>query len=423
MPSKQDIAVAKGLAKEAGKMVAEELAKMLIPGIGWVTGLVSVVKLVQALNDPGDESRPVELALRVAQDARFCVRLYDRPGSFFVLDFYDVNKGANKMPKTLLPNTWGKAASLDRNLVQVGKDFEADKFNTAGKVRQLQYKKLGLINYTNNPDAETGFVVGFNRSKQRDLELITIGADVLVAQLLGVRPELRQYETELLAGASISIAALKVSAAADLFDNDMKPKFGEGNVLPLIQYGEALSNYVALVKQLGFYPAGLATFGEQASNTALLGDIASQIANAFGLNFGGDYVSFKTKAAAGNTIRDIYQATLSNSVKTVPGTEVKVNVSMPGSPLETPSAIPEPVSLAQQIYVDRPRVDQLGGNSGLLQRISFPDAISKQEQQNGKLGLADTSSAAGEPSTPSVGRTDSGVLVLLAAAAAALALV
>jgi hypothetical protein len=150
MPSKQDIAIAKGLAKEAGKMVAEELAKMLIPGLGWITGMVSVIKLIRAMNDPGDESRPVELALRVPQDARFCIRLYDRPGKLFLLDFYDVNTGKNSMPKVLSHNDWGKAANKDRNLVRIGSGFDGDKFNTAGKITQ---KRFGLGLWTNNPDS------------------------------------------------------------------------------------------------------------------------------------------------------------------------------------------------------------------------------------------------------------------------------
>ena len=422
MPSKQDIAIAKGLAKEAGKMVAEELAKMLVPGIGWFTGLVSVLKLIKAVNDPGDESRPVELALRVAQDARFCIRLYEAPGRFYVLDFYDVNRGPNKMPKTLLPNSWGKSASLDRNLVQVGKDFDADKFNTAGKVRQLQSKKFGTIAYTNNPDNESGFVVGYNRSKKRDLELIALGADVLVAQLLSARPELKQYETDLLAGATITIAALKVSAAADLFNNDMKPNFNEANPAPLIQYGKALAEYVELVNTLGTLPAGIAESEDPLIFKPMLGIVASQIAESFGLDLAANFVTFKPKGKRGETIRDIYTSQIEGNRKTVPGTTAVVDVSMPGSPLDKPAATPPPPSLPDSLYTIMP----IAGSTvppGLKTKLELNELVKPTiEQPLETLELAGNVSAAGDSGTKPAGPTDSSVLVLVAAAAAALAL-
>lgn len=443
MPSKQDIAIAKGLAKEAGKMVAEELAKMLIPGIGWVTGLVSVVKLVRALNDPGDESRPVELALRVSQDARFCIRLYDRAAKFYVLDFYDVNKGPSSMPKTLGHNAWGKSADKDRNLLRVGSGFVADKFNTAGKVTQkLGYSKQSAAAFAmlgDNPDRMPGFVVGYHRSIKRDLELISTGPDVLVAQLIASWPELKQYETDLLAGAAISLAALKVSASADLFDADMKPKFGESNPSPLIQYGEALVQYVELVKRLGTYPAGLASFGDQISQTALLGEVASQIATAFGLDLASDFVTFKAKAGKGESIADLYRAKIGNEVRNIPETNSNVVISFPGDPLQRAPIVEPPSSLPEVIYTTMPIVQRPSAPSVIAVRedgsivtsrdlVSLPiqntlaPALTKPQQQLGKLGLLENVSAESKPSTEDVGRTDSSVLVLLAAAAAAVAL-
>jgi len=426
MPSKQDIAIAKGLAKEAGKMVAEELAKMLIPGIGWFTGLVSVVKLIKALNDPGDESRPVELALRVPQDARFCVRAYQHAGRFLLDDFFNVELGKR-----------GHTGAV----VRVGYGFDGHKKNMAGEINggysmgyQLAENKFG------NSFSGSSLIVGFNRDKKRDLELISTGPDTLVAQAILAKPQLKQYETEMLAGAAITVAALKVSAAADLFDTDMKPNFSESKPAGLIDYGEALANYASLVKSLGTYPAGVAAFGDPISYTVLLGDVASKIAKAFGLEFGADFVTFKSKfKTEKDTIRGVYQAQLEGAMKQVPGTSSTVNVSMPGSPLDNPAATPPAASLPQAIYTIMPVPGGPRGPSVIttmddgrvitsrdlkplpIQNTLAP-SITKPEQQLGKLGLVENVSTAGEPGTKPAGATDRSVLVLVAAAAALVAL-
>jgi hypothetical protein len=421
MPSKQDIAIAKGLAKEAGKMVAEELAKMLIPGIGWFTGMVSVVKLIKALNDPGDESRPVELALRVPQDARFCLRYYRSPGRFILLDYFDVNqskKHANHPDPFRNPD-----------FIKIGKSFDIDKFETAGDAGKTVKTSYGV--------ARGSLIVGFNRSKKRDLELISTGPEALVAQAILAQPKLKQYETELLAGATITMAALKVSAAADIFDTDMKPNFTESNPRPLMAYGEALVEYAELVKQLGTYPAGPSTLGDPISYTVILGEVASKIAEAFGLELGTNFVTFKSKAKTANdTILGIYRAQLNNEIRNVPGTTTNVVVSMPGSPLERPAATPPPATLPEATYkttmpvagVTRgPSVIAIGEDGRVvtskdLQPIQNTLAPSKAEQQLGKLGLVENVSTASEPRTKPAGATDRSVLVLLAAAAAAVAL-
>ena len=421
MPSKQDIAIAKGLAKEAGKMVAEELAKMLIPGIGWFTGMVSVIKLIKALNDPGDESRPVELALRVPQDARFCLRYYRSPGRFRLLDFFDLKPNKTN-------NRGDTAFTYDIDTINVGKSFDIDIFETAGDAaKTVKSYRLG-----------TGsLLVGFNRSKKRDLELISTGPETLVAQAILAEPKLKQYETELLAGATITIAALKVSAVADIFDNDMKPKFGENNPGALIAYGEALVEYAELVKQLGMYPAGPSTMGDPISYTVILGEIASKIAEAFGLELGTNFVTFKPKAKTANdTILGIYRAQLNNEIRNVPGTTTNVIVSMPGSPLERPAATPPPATLPEATYktimpvagVTRgPSVIAISEDGRVvtskdLRPIQNTLALSKAEQQLGKLGLVENVSTASEPGTKPAGATDRSVLVLLAATAAAVAL-
>lgn len=421
MPSKQDIAIAKGLAKEAGKMVAEELAKMLIPGIGWFTGMVSVVKLIKAMNDPGDESRPVELALRVPQDARFCLRYYRSPGRFLLLDYFDVNQ-SKKQAKH--PDPFRNA-----NFIRVGKAFDIDKFETAGDAAQTVKTSYKV--------ARGSLIVGFNRSKKRDLELISTGPEALVAQAILAQPSLKQYETELLAGATITMAALKVSAAADIFDTDMKPNFTESNPRALIAYGEALVEYAELVKQLGTYPAGPSTIGDQISYTVILGEVASKIAEAFGLELGTNFVTFKSKAKTANdTILGIYRAQLNNEIRNVPGTTTNVVISMPGSPLERPAATTPPATLPESTYktimpvagvamapsVIAIREDGSVVTSRDLQPVQNTLPPSKAEQQLGKLGLIENVSAESKPSTEDVGRTDSSVLVLLAAAAAAVAL-
>lgn len=426
MPSKQDIAIAKGLAKEAGKMVAEELAKMLIPGIGWFTGMVSVIKLITALNDPGDESRPVELALRVPQDARFCLRYYRSPGRFLLLDFFNIQPDKAPKNKTVTGSPWQFSTA---ETIRVGKSFDIDKFETAGdaaKTVKTGYKV-----------ARGSLIVGFNRSKKRDLELISTGPEALVAQAILAQPNLKQYETELLAGATITMAALKVSAAADIFDTDMKPNFTESNPRPLIAYGEALVEYAELVKQLGTYPAGPSNMGDPISYTVILGELASKIAEAFGLELGANFVTFKSKAKTEkDTILGIYRAQLSNEIRNVPGTSTNVVVSMPGSPLERPAATPPPATLPEATYktimpvagVTRgPSVIAISEDGRVvtskdLRPIQNTLAPSKAEQQLGKLGLVENVSTASEPGTKPAGATDRSVLVLLAAAAAAVAL-
>lgn len=420
MPSKQDIAIAKGLAKEAGKMIGEELAKMLVPGIGWFTGMVSVVKLIKAMNDPGDESRPVELALRVPQDARFCLRYYRSPGRFLLLDYFDVNqskKNANH------PDPFRNA-----DFIRIGKAFDIDKFETAGDAAKTVKTSYGV--------AGESLIVGFNRSKKRDLELISTGPEALVAQAILAQPKLKQYETELLAGATITIAALKVSAAADIFDTDMRPNFTESNPAALIAYGEALVEYAELVKQLGTYPAGPSTMGDPISYTVILSEVASKIAEAFGLELGTNFVTFKSKAKTANdTILGIYRAQLNNEIRNVPGTSTNVVVSLPGSPLERPAATPPPATLPEAIYTIMPVAGRPMGPSVIaisedgrvvtsrdLRPIENTLAPSKAEQQLGKLGLVENVSTASEPRTKPAGATDRSVLVLLAAAAAAVAL-
>lgn len=424
MPSKQDIAIAKGLAKEAGKMVAEELAKMLVPGIGWFTGMVSVVKLIKALNDPGDESRPVELALRVPQDARFCLRYYRSPGRFILLDFFDVNqskKNANH------PDPFRNA-----DFIKIGKSFDIDKFETAGDAANTVKTSYKV--------AQGSLIVGFNRSKKRDLELISTGPETLVAQAILAHPKLKQYETELLAGATITMAALKVSAAADIFNTDMKPNFSEKNPAPLIAYGEALVEYAELVKQLGTYPAGPHTMGDPISYTVILGEMASKIADAFGLELGTNFVTFKSKAKTEkDTILGVYRAQLNNEIVNVPGSSTKVVVSLPGSPLERPATTPPPATLPEAIYTNTimpvpgvpmgPSVIAIGEDGRVVTsrdllpiQNTLAPSITKPEQQLGKLGLVENVSTASKPGTEPAGATDRSVLVLLAAAAAAVAL-
>ena len=415
MPSKQDIAIAKGLAKEAGKMVAEELAKMLVPGIGWFTGMISVFKLIKALNDPGDESRPVELALRVPQDARFAFVNYGNVGRYTLLDYFDLEK--DKKSKTLT----GMRVS---EWIRVGKTFEISKGTYAGIIRQKSYKNAGTL------------LVGFWRSRKRDEDIVATGAEALVAQAILAQPKLKQYETELLAGATITIAALKVSAKADLFDTDMRPNFTESNPAPLIAYGEALVEYAELVKQLGTHPAGVSTFGDQLSYTVILGEVASNIAEAFGLELGTNFVTFKAKSKTDkDSILGIYRAQLNNEIRNVPGTSTNVVVSLPGSPLDKPAATPPPATLPEAMYTIMPVAGRTMGPSVIaigedgrvvtskdLRPIQNTLAPSKAEQQLGKLGLVENVSTASEPGTKPAGATDRSVLVLLAAAAAAVAL-
>lgn len=431
MPSKQDIAIAKGLAKEAGQMVAEQLVKMLNPSVGWLTGIFSVLKLIKALNDPGDESRPVELALRVAQDARFCITHYRSEGRFLLMDYFDVNpeKTKKQIWKDILNR---KTGPFDNpGLIKVGKKFDIDKFERAGNAgdsTERSYKGVkgpgGLL------------VVGFNRSKKRDLQLISTGPEALVAQAILAEPKLKQYETELLAGATITIAALKVSAAADIFDTDMKPNFTESNPKALIAYGEALVEYAQLVKQLGTYPAGPSRLGDPISYTVLLGEVASKIAESFGLEFGTNFVTFKSKVKTDkDSILGVYRAQMNNEIRNIPGTSTNVVVSLPGSPLDKPAATPPPATLPEAMYTIMPVAGRPMGPSVIaigedgrvvtskdLRPIKNTLAPSKAEQQLGKLGLVENVSTASEPGTKPAGATDRSVLVLLAVVAAAVAL-
>lgn len=423
MPSKQDIAIAKGLAKEAGKMVAEELAKMLIPGIGWITGMMSVIKLIKALNDPGDESRPVELALRVPQDARFAFVNYGNVGRYRLLDYFDVqqDKKSKTVTGTITKTPFG---GITADVLQVGKTFEISKGTYAGLIGQKSYKNAGSL------------LVGFWRSRKRDEDIVATGPEALVAQAILAQPKLKQYETELLAGATITVAALKVSSKADLFNTDMKPNFTESNPAPLIAYGEALVEYAELVKQLGTHPAGVSTFGDPLSYTVILGEVASKIAEAFGLELGTNFVTFKGKSKTDkDSILGIYRAQLNNEIRNVSGTSTNVVVSMPGSPLERPAATPPPATLPEAMYTIMPvggrpmgpsviaiREDGSVVTSKDLRPIENTLAPSKAEQQLGKLGLVENVSTASEPGTKPAGATDRSVLVLLAAAAAAVAL-
>jgi len=444
MPSKQDIAIAKGLAKEAGKMVVEELAKMLVPGIGWVTGLLSVVKLFSALNDRGDDSRPVEIKLRVAQDARFLIRQYRRAGQYVLDDFFDVEPN-RVWQKKKSPFTRENENPIYRSggIVRVGANFEGTKSNTAGEMQKTNFFSVGNLATRNTGTSVSGsqIIVGFNQNKAIDLELIATGPDTLVAQAIIAEPRLKQYETELLAGANITIAALKVSAVADLFDTDMKPKFSEENPARLIAYGEALANYAQLVKSLGSYPGGVAFFGDPISFTVLLGELASQIATAFGLELGADFVTFTDRfTTKKNTVRGAYLAQLQGAIKPVPGTSATVDVSMPGSPLDKPADTPPPPSLPEATYktimpiAGRPMgasvVSMRDDGTVVTSKDRKPLPIqntlapspTKPEQQLGKLGLVENVSAASDPGTKPAGATDRSVLVLAAAAAALVAL-
>jgi hypothetical protein len=425
MPSKQDIAIAKGLAKEAGKMVAEELAKMLVPGIGWFTGMVSVVKLVKALNDPGDESRHTEILLMVPQDARFAVYSYYKDARGYLLDFYDVNKQQSKTTKyksALQPETTvGK-------LVRFGKKH--------GKSSDYTYTETQSNKGAGSRSSVSSVRVGFHKKRYKNPLLLNVNYQTLVDAAIIENPALAQYEDEMLAGAVITQAAFKVADKSDLFDNDAKPKFNENNPQPLIEYGEALAEYVQLVNTLGMLPAGVATFGDPLIYRPVLGNVAGEIATAFGLNLNSNYVTFKGKGKKGETVRDIYVSELEGARKQVPNTSAIVDVSMPGSPLDKPAATPPAATLPEAVYtIDRPRQEFIAGPSVVairedgsvvtskdLRPIQNTLAPSKAEQQLGKLGLVENVSTASEPRTEPAGATDRSVLVLLAAAAAALAL-
>jgi hypothetical protein len=425
MPSKQDIAIAKGLAKEAGKMVAEELAKMLVPGIGWFTGMVSVVKLVKALNDPGDESRHTEILLMVPQDARFAVYSYYKDARGYLLDFYDVNKQQSKTTKyksALQPeSTVGK-------LVRFGKKH--------GKSSDYTYTETQSNKGAGSRSSVSSVRVGFHKKRYKNPLLLNVNYQTLVDAAIIENPALEQYEDEMLAGAVITQAAFKVADKSDLFDNDAKPKFNENNPQPLIEYGEALAEYVQLVNTLGMLPAGVATFGDPLIYRPVLGNVAGEIATAFGLDLNSNYVTFKGKGKKGETVRDIYVSELEGARKQVPNTSAIVDVSMPGSPLDKPPATPPAATLPEAVYtINRPSQGFIAGPSVIavsedgrvvtsrdLRPIQNTLAPSKAEQQLGKLGLVENVSTASKPRTEPAGATDRSVLVLLAAAAAALAL-
>jgi hypothetical protein len=429
MPSKQDIAIAKGLAKEAGKMVAEELAKMLVPGIGWFTGMVSIVKLVKALNDPGDESRHTEILLMVPQDARFAVYSYYKDARGYLLDFYDVNKQQeDKRHAKYRQVGWANRETTIGKLVRFGKKHNksSDYTNT-----ETQSNKGG-----GSRTSVSSVRVGFHRKRYKNPVLINVNYQTLVDAAIIENPALAQYENEMLAGAVITQAAFKVADKSNLFNNDAKPLFNENNPQPLIEYGEALAEYVQLVNTLGMLPAGVATFGDPLIYRPVLGTIAGEIATAFGLDLNSNYVTFKGKGKKGETVRDIYVSELEGARKQVPNTSAIVDVSMPGSPLDKPAATPPAATLPEAVYtIDRPNQNFLAGpsivairedGSVVTSRYFRPNqntlAPSKAEQQLGKLGLVENVSTASEPRTEPAGATDRSVLVLLAAAAAALAL-
>jgi len=412
MPSKKDIAIAKGLAKEAGKMVAEELAKMLVPGIGWFTGMVSVVKLVKALNDPGDESRHTEILLMVPQDARFAVYSYYKDARGYLLDFYDVNKQQSKTPQNkfnpLQPETTvGK-------LVRFGKKH--------GKSSDYTYTETQSNKGAGSRSSVSSVRVGFHKKRYKNPLLLNVNYQTLVDAAIIENPALSQYEDEMLAGAVITQAAFKVADKSNLFNNDAKPLFNENNPQPLIEYGEALAEYVQLVNTLGMLPAGVATFGDPLIYRPVLGTVAGEIATAFGLDLNSNYVTFKGKGKKGETVRDIYVSELEGARKQVPNTSAIVDVSMPGSPLDKPAAIPPPPSLPESVYTIMP----IAGSTvppGLKTKIELNELVKpKIEQPLETLELADNVSVAGGSGTKPAGPTDSSVLVLVAAAAAALAL-
>ena len=422
MPSKQDIAIAKGLAKEAGKMVAEELAKMLVPGIGWFTGMVSVVKLVKALNDPGDESRHTEILLMVPQDARFAVWSYYKDARGNVIDFFQTEHWTSY-------KKWGNSVALQGQppVLHFGKKHDSSDYTTT---ETQTNKGAGSSN------AIFGVRVGFHRKRYKNKLLLNVNYQTLVDAVIIENPAVAQYENEMLAGALITQAAFKVADKSDLFDNDAKPKFDENNPQPLIEYGEALAEYVQLVNTLGMLPAGVSSFGDSLIYRPVLGKVAGEIATAFGLDLNSNYVTFKGKGKKGGTVRDIYVSELEGARKQVPNTSAVVDVFMPGSPLDKPAATPPAATLPEAVYtINRPSQGFLAGPSVVairedgsvvtsrdLQPIQNTLAPSKAEQQLGKLGLVENVSTASEPRTEPAGATDRSVLVLLAAAAAALAL-
>jgi hypothetical protein len=387
--------------------------------------MVSIVKLVKALNDPGDESRHTEILLMVPQDARFAVYSYYKDARGYLLDFYDVNKQQSITPKNkfaLQPeSTVGK-------LVRFGKKH--------GKSSDYTYTETQSNKGAGSRSSVSSVRVGFHKKRYKNPVLINVNYQTLVDAAIIENPALAQYENEMLAGAVITQAAFKVADKSNLFNNDAKPFFNENNPQPLIEYGEALAEYVQLVNTLGMLPAGVATFGDPLIYRPVLGTVAGEIATAFGLDLNSNYVTFKGKGKKGETVRDIYVSELEGARKQVPNTSAVVDVFMPGSPLDKPAATPPAATLPAAVYtIDRPSQSFLAGPSVVAIRedgsvVTSRDlrpnqntlAPSKAEQQLGKLGLVENVSTASEPRTEPAGATDRSVLVLLAAAAAALAL-
>jgi hypothetical protein len=445
MPSKQDIAIAKGLAKEAGKMVAEELAKMLIPGIGWFTGMVSVLKVIKAMNDPGDESRPIELTFRVAQDARFFIDQFDGENAFVVWDFFNA-----KQEK--LGGVGNADASKDPFRLQIGSPTSWNKTTPISRVTD------------GKKPAKFLFFGGFYKNNQNtDGSIVSLGSERLSEKLLNAWPALQVYSEQIKTGAAISVAACKVSLyASRLFDTDAKPNFSETNPQPLLDYMEVLTEYCNLVSELGTFPANdeamaynfarsreererLTMIGKDTNtinrglffktNNPQIGPSAKLVTDQLGFETTPRGVN-KNKFPKRGTVASKLEAAKNGQLATVPGTQQQVDMSMPGSPLDKPAATPPPATLPEAVYtIDRPDQRFLAGPSVVairedgsvvtsrdLRPIQNTLAPSKAEQQLGKLGLVENVSTASKPGTEPAGATDRSVLVLFAAAAAALAL-
>jgi hypothetical protein len=445
MPSKQDIAIAKGLAKEAGKMAAEELAKMLVPGIGWFTGLVSVVKLIKAMNDPGDESRPIELPFRVAQDARFFIDQFDNENAFVVWDYFNA-----KQEK--LSGIGNANAAKDPFRLQVGPTQSWNKTTPISPVTD------------GKKPAKFLFFGGFYRNNENtDGSIVSLGSERLSEKLLNAWPTLQAHSEEIKTGAAITVAACKVSLyASRLLDTDAKPNFSESNPEPLVAYIEALTEYCELVSKIGTFPANhedmaykfarsrdeqerLNKLGKDTNqmfrgrffetHNPQLGPNAKLIAEQLGFELTPTGVQKKAFAQRG-TLASKLEAAKNGQLATVPGTQQQVDLSMPGSPLDKPAATPPRATLPEAIYtIDRPKQELTRGPSVISIRedgsvVTSKDfrpvqntlAPYKAEQQLGKLGPVENVSTASAPRTEPAGATDRSVLVLLAAAAAALAL-
>jgi hypothetical protein len=385
--------------------------------------MVSVVKLVKALNDPGDESRHIEILLMVPQDARFAVWNYYKDARGNLIDFFQTQDWKSYGSIKNNPNLQGSPP-----LLRFGKKHK--------KTSDYTLTETQTNEGAGSKNAIFGVRVGFHKKRYKNPLLINVNYQTLVDAAIIENPALAQYEDEMLAGAVITQAAFKVADKSNLFNNDAKPFFNENNPQPLIEYGEALAEYVQLVNTLGMLPAGVATFGDPLIYRPVLGKVAGEIATAFGLDLNSNYVTFKGKGKKGETVRDIYVSELEGARKQVPNTSAVVDVFMPGSPLDKPAATPPAATLPEAVYtINRPRQEFIAGPSVVairedgsvvtskdLRPIQNTLAPSKAEQQLGKLGLVENVSTASEPRTEPAGATDRSVLVLLAAAAAALAL-